>query len=576
MVDYQRNDIVRLVDTKFEELKGQLWFSDNAFVIAEACNGSSVSFKELDVPVSVSEVLPMPINKKYAGNIYYDPVIAASVVGPYDEIPVHSTDYSYFMDSFGRVVEEDGTTLRTLVDGQKFKYVHEIQHWLRERYETDDLKIHHKIIALAEVQFRKLWDLRISLLGTGVSSYHFLYEMANMLYLKWMTFFDEKEADRWKKLEQATGDALLELYHGAIFRIKQQSRIYSATVLSQAISVVSDCAKQENIAEVFDLMLRENGKTKDGGAIQNTTPQILTWLLVEVMQPQLGERWYDPAAGFSGFLVEIDKYLRKNNGNYRSLTKKEMTFQLTEALSSREIQKEIARIGFCNTRFHGLRSKVMTGNSLETKDDQQYEGVICEPPIQTFTLTGKSTTGNANRNKQTEFVETILNSLNRKKSGRAAIVLPERFLYNNSEDFRSTRKRLMEEYNTHIILRLPKGIYLNPSISMCVIFVNCAHNEDKSVMVYDMQSVKLNPGQLQSMAVFNGFIKTFRDRIPDSRSSLYSLDELRGVDYRITVGENTNSGKMQMESPSHYVKEANKTVKEIRNLLTKIEGEING
>jgi len=32
MVDYQWNDIVRLTDAKFEELKGKLWFSDNAFV----------------------------------------------------------------------------------------------------------------------------------------------------------------------------------------------------------------------------------------------------------------------------------------------------------------------------------------------------------------------------------------------------------------------------------------------------------------------------------------------------------------------------------------------------------------
>ena len=274
MVEYQRNDIVRLGDSKFEELKGQLWFSDNAFVVAEVEKDGKVSLNELNETVSASEILPLPISKKHAGNVYYDPIIAASIIGPDDEIPVHSTDYSYFMDALGRVTEEDGTTLRALVEEQKFKYVHEVQHWLRGRYETDDLKVHHKIITMAEVQYRNLWNLRESLLEAGVSSYQFLYEMANMLYLRWMTFYDEKEADRWKKLEQASGEDLLHFYQEAIRQTKQQTRIYSASVLGEAIKVVSKCAKQENIAELFDLMLQENSKAKDGGAIQNATPNL--------------------------------------------------------------------------------------------------------------------------------------------------------------------------------------------------------------------------------------------------------------------------------------------------------------
>ena len=134
MIMYQRNDIVKLGDSKFDALKDQLWFSDNTFVIAEVGMDGTVSLNELDEPISISEIMPLSISKKHAGNVYYDPIIAASIIGPDDEIPVHSTDYSYFMDAFGRVTEEDGTTLRGLVEEQKFKYVHEVQHWLRGRY----------------------------------------------------------------------------------------------------------------------------------------------------------------------------------------------------------------------------------------------------------------------------------------------------------------------------------------------------------------------------------------------------------------------------------------------------------
>lgn len=572
MIEYQRDDIIRLRAPKFEEIKGKLWYSDNAFVIAAVNQDGMVSLKELDTQVSVREIRPMPIDKKRAGNIYYDPVIAASVVSMDDEIPVYSSDYTYFMDSFERLKDANGSTLLAHVEKQNFKYVHEIQHWLRGRYGSDDLKIHHRIITMAEAQFRSLWKLRDGLLDAGVSTYQFLYEMANMLYLRWLSFFDDAESANWRELEQITGDALLDKYQEAIHRINQQTRIYSASVLAQAINEVSRCAKQENIAEIFDLMLQENSRMKDGGAIQNSTPRVLAQLLVEVMQPQLWERWHDPAAGFSGFLVEIDKYLRKNNGNYQMLNADEKAFQITEALSGMEIQNEIARIGFCNTRFHGLWCEILTGDSLMVSNHKRYDGIICEPAMPSFSLTEKSKSGS---NRQTAFVELILNSLNVVYDSHAAIILPESFMSNSSSDYRNTRRRLFRDFYVYTILRLPKGIYPNTSLSMCVIFVKCKYDHNRDLLVYDMQSGKLNPEQLQSISVFDGFIKAYRSRSLDKRCYLYSLDEIRDKDYQLSFGLKREREQQQMDNPSHYLTEANKIVKDIRNLLSKMDKEIN-
>lgn len=196
MVEYQRNDIVRLGDSKFKEQKENLWFKDNAFMISEVRDNGMLSLKELDEPVLASDLRPMPIEKNRAGNIYYDPVIAASIVSLGDEIPVYNRDYTYFLDAFEKVIEPDGTTLRQNVEKKSFKYVHEVQHWLRERHGSDDLKIYHKIITDAESQYRNLWKLRDNLMEIGVSPYHILYEMANMLYLRWMSFYDDSEAVR--------------------------------------------------------------------------------------------------------------------------------------------------------------------------------------------------------------------------------------------------------------------------------------------------------------------------------------------------------------------------------------------
>ncbi len=576
MVEYQRNDIVRLSESKFEELKSELWFKDNAFMISEVEDKGMISLKELDEPVLVSDLRPMPIGKNQAGNIYYDPIIAASIVRPGDEIPVYSRDYTYFLDAFKRVIEPDGTTLRTQADKKSFKYVHEVQHWLRELHGFDDLRIHHKVITVAEAQYRNLWKLRDNLLEIGVSTYQFLYELANMLYLRWMSFYDDKEAVRWKELEQTTGVELLDNYQQAIERVGQQTRIYSAKVLSQTISVVSKCAKQENIAELFDLMLEENGMTKDGGAAQNYTPSILTRLVVELMQPKIGERWHDPASGYAGFLVEIDKYLRENNGNYTSLSKDEKVFQLTEALTGMEIQEEVGRIGLCNTRFHGLNSDMKVGNSLTAIDYQQYDGIVCEPPMPVFTLAGKANMGNANRNRQTEFVELIVNALSLQPGSRAALLLPENFLFKSTLDYRNARKRLFEECHLHTILRLPQGIYPNTTISMCALFIERQRMNDDKVLVYDMQSVRQKPDQPRDYSIFKDFIRVYHNRTTDKRSSVITVDAIRNDDYRIAFDKDREQKETQLETPKQYLAEANKVVRDIGSLLSRLEKEING
>lgn len=80
MFKYHRNDLVRLGETKFEELGELLWFKDNAFEITAVKEDGMVLLVELDESVPESDLLPMPIKKKRAAHIYYDPIIAASVV----------------------------------------------------------------------------------------------------------------------------------------------------------------------------------------------------------------------------------------------------------------------------------------------------------------------------------------------------------------------------------------------------------------------------------------------------------------------------------------------------------------
>ena len=58
---------------------------------------------------------------------------------PGDPVPVHHRDYTYYLDA--NATFPHNKTMRDFISENGFKYVHELQHYLRKHFQTDDLKI---------------------------------------------------------------------------------------------------------------------------------------------------------------------------------------------------------------------------------------------------------------------------------------------------------------------------------------------------------------------------------------------------------------------------------------------------
>lgn len=96
-------------------------------------------------PVPKKELLSVKVNGIDDRWIYYDPVVAASIVFSGDPIPVHNTDYSYYMDALGRSYDSK-KSFKELVEKEHLYCVHEIQHYLRKKYGSDNLRINENRI----------------------------------------------------------------------------------------------------------------------------------------------------------------------------------------------------------------------------------------------------------------------------------------------------------------------------------------------------------------------------------------------------------------------------------------------
>ena len=101
---------------------------------------NTVSLVGVSQDVPVSELLPVAVDGVEDRWIYFDPVIAASIVFPGEEVPAHRTDYSYYMDAFERCFEGK-KSYKEMVEKNHLMYVHEVQHWLKKHHQADYLKI---------------------------------------------------------------------------------------------------------------------------------------------------------------------------------------------------------------------------------------------------------------------------------------------------------------------------------------------------------------------------------------------------------------------------------------------------
>lgn len=137
---YKLGDIIRLRHPEdYKKSSDYHEYRINLYKIV-SIGEKTVRLAGVDKDVPKTELLPVVIDGVEDRWIYYDPIIMASFVFPGDEAPVHHTDYTYYMDAFEHCSFEN-KSFKELVTKAHCVYVHEVQHYLRKRFNNDYLKI---------------------------------------------------------------------------------------------------------------------------------------------------------------------------------------------------------------------------------------------------------------------------------------------------------------------------------------------------------------------------------------------------------------------------------------------------
>lgn len=327
-----------------------------------------------------------------------------------------------------------------------------------------------------------------------------LSQIVWMLFLK---IFADKEAEyeimdddyksplaseyRWQNWamddEGLTGDELIDFINNRLFpylqnlendsdkrafiikNIFQDTYNYmkSGTLLRQVINKINeiDFNSSEDrhlFNDIYEQLLQSLQSA--GNAGEYYTPRAVTQFIVDMINPQIGEKILDPACGTGGFLACTIEHLKKQiqtteegeslNCNILGIEKKPLPHQLcTTNMILHGIDTPI------NIRRDNTLSKPI--NNISPVD--RVDCIVTNPPFGGIEEEGiESNFPSAYRTKETAdlFLLYIIAML--KPHGRCGVVLPDGALFGEGVKTR-IKEKLMTDCNLHTIIRLPKSVF---------------------------------------------------------------------------------------------------------------------
>ena len=313
--------------------------------------------------------------------------------------------------------------------------------------------------------------------------------------LRWRKWAPSKDAEGKMKSDFLTAGRLLDFINEKLFRVlkgedsldgsikgikvtretaRHQAVVYdvfqevnqymkNGVLLRQMIDEIDavdllDSKESHAFGDMYEELLK--GLQAAGNAGEFYTPRPLTDFTVEQLKPKLGELMGDLSSGTGGFIVSTLKYLEKQ----KKTAKDEEDFQ--KSVMGQEWKPFPYLLGVTNIMLHGIKDPQLYHmdslgkNMSEYQEEGKLDTIAMNPPYGGATDAATKMNFKAEyRSSETAdlFMVLIMQRLN--KGGRAGVVVPDGFLFGTDGAKLAIKKRLLQEFNLHTIIRLPASVF---------------------------------------------------------------------------------------------------------------------
>ena len=319
-------------------------------------------------------------------------------------------------------------------------------------------------------------------------------------------------------------------------------------LLRQVINVIADLdlgdyEESHAFGEIYETILKELQSAGSSGEFY--TPRAVTDFMAKMINPQIGEQVADFACGTGGFLTSWLKEL-----STKIVTTED---QVAYDTSIYGIEKKQFPYMLCitNMLLHGIDvPKIYHDNSLlkdvlDYTESDQFDVILMNPPYggnEKMEVKNHFPADLASSETADLFMSVIMYRL--KKNGRAAVILPDGFLFGTDNAKVAIKKKLFSEFNLHTVIRLPHSVFAPyTSITTNILFFDhTTPTEEAWFYRLDMPKGYKNFSKTKPMELkhFEPVMKWWNDREEINedgfdKAKKFSVEEIIAKNYNIDL-----------------------------------------
>lgn len=309
--------------------------------------------------------------------------------------------------------------------------------------------------------------------------------------------------ENWAKDDKSgkamTGDALLNFVNNTLFPtlktlpVDGETPIKKAIVqttfadannymkdgvlLRQVINIIdeldlSSYEESHAFGEIYESILKELQSAGSSGEFY--TPRAVTDFMAKMIKPAIGEKMADFACGTGGFLTSWLKELQPQIKNADDVQK------YGQSIYGIEKKQFPYMLCITNMLLHDIElpqiyhANTLLNDVLNYTEDDKFDVVLMNPPYgsnEKNDVKSHFPADLASSETADLFMSVIMYRL--KTDGRAAVILPDGFLFGTDNAKVNIKKKLLSEFNLHTIIRMPGSVFAPyTSITTNILFFN--------------------------------------------------------------------------------------------------------
>jgi type I restriction enzyme M protein len=399
-----------------------------------------------------------------------------------------------------------------------------------------------------------------------------------------------------KNLHNGEDVVYAQYMHDAAFMIPK------ASLLQEAVSIIDEIKIGERPDIQGDIYEHLLGELKTAGKNgQFRTPRHIIRMMVELLDPEIGQKICDPACGTGGFLIATYQHILKKyttpdmikfdpDGTPHNLIgdkivrKEHWELLWKEMFHGFDFDITMIRIALMNMILHGIKEpNIKQIDTLSKRFEQrpQYDVVLANPPFAGYIDRADINENFTIDTTKTEllFLELFFNLLT--IGGKGAVIVPNGVLFGSSNAHIKARRILLEKCDLQAVISMPPGVFQPYAGVGTAVLIFVKGGKTEKVWFYEMKADGYSLDQKRDFIDGKGdipdIVRKFKaGRLESERSILVPFDTIRQNDYDLSISryKQTMREELEYEEPEIIIENISRLEEEILRKLHELRSMI--